>query len=116
MIPHPKGAHAETKSLRFLAQQGLTLEAQNWHCPWGEIDLIMRDGDTLVFVEVKQRKNAQFGGAMFSISPAKCAKWWRSAEFYLQNFYPDAPPPCRFDAVLWQGNSPPLWLKDVLQG
>lgn len=116
MIAHPKGAAAEAKSLQFLENQGLSLVAQNWHCPWGEIDLIMQDGETLVFIEVKQRKNAQFGGAILSISAKKCAKWWRSAEYYLQNFYPNSTPPCRFDAVLWQGDLPPLWLKDVLQG
>ena len=109
---HPAGALAEDYALSFLCKQGLSLVERNWHCSFGELDLVMRQGSTYVFVEVKYRKSNDFGGAINSISTAKCAKIMRSAEFYLQTKRIGAA--CRVDAVLLQEGLAPVWLKNIL--
>jgi putative endonuclease len=76
---------------------GLKLVAQNYHCRFGEIDLIMKDAKTLVFVEVRLRSNSQFGSATSSITPQKQNKLILTAQHYLQLHGESA---CRFDAVL----------------
>ena len=79
----------------------------------GEIDLIARDGSTLVFVEVRQRKNAAYGGAAASISRAKQTRWRYAAQCYLQQFA-SQPPDCRFDVVLYEGDATPEWIRGVM--
>lgn len=91
------GTNAEQVAATYLKQQGLTLITRNYHCRFGEIDLIMRDGKTLVFVEVRMRSNASFGGAGTSITSSKQQKLTRTAEHYLQQHGSAA---CRFDVVL----------------
>lgn len=68
----------------------------------GEIDLIMRDGDTLVFVEVRQRRNARFGGAVASVTATKQRRIVQAARAYLMRL--PSPPPCRFDVVAITGD------------
>jgi putative endonuclease len=92
------GAEAERWAARFLLDSGLTLADQNYHSRFGEIDLIMRDGDVLVFVEVRLRSSNRFGGAAASIDRNKQLRIIRTAECYLAGF--SAPPVCRFDALL----------------
>jgi len=92
-----QGLAAEKVAATFLQQQGLTLVAKNFSCKYGEIDLIMRDANSLVFVEVRLRRNADFGGAAMSINPSKQGKLARSAEYYLQ-LHGDCA--CRFDVIL----------------
>ena len=79
----------------------------------GEIDLIMRDGDTLVFVEVRQRSAQDFGGAAASIGGLKRRRIIFAARHYLMRL--PSPPPCRFDVVLIEGPSDDhaqiIWLK-----
>ena len=58
-----RGQQAETLALSWLQQRGLVCVTRNYRCRMGEIDLIMHDGTTLVFVEVRQRRSARFGGA-----------------------------------------------------
>lgn len=91
------GAAAEHIALTFLQQKGLKCVTQNYSCRYGEIDLIMMDGKTLVFVEVRKRGNAKFGGAAESITFSKQQKLSRTAEYYLQQF---GNADCRFDAIL----------------
>ncbi|MBM3350384.1 MAG: YraN family protein [Betaproteobacteria bacterium] len=93
------GQIAEQLAATFLQKKGLTLVERNFRCPYGEIDLIMRDHCILVFIEVRLRKNDQFGGAAISITPAKQQKLTRTAQRYLQ-IHGEAP--CRFDAILMQ--------------
>lgn len=93
------GKAAEEVAETFLQQKGLKLVERNFRCPYGEIDLIMRDGETLVFVEVRFRRNNHFGGAAMSITPSKQQKLSCSAEHYLQIHGSTA---CRFDVVLMQ--------------
>ncbi len=93
------GADAEQVAAIYLQQQGLVLIASNYTCRSGEIDLIMRDGKTLVFVEVRMRSNTDFGGAGKSITLSKQKKLTRTAEHYLQQHGNSA---CRFDVVLME--------------
>lgn len=105
------GAQAEQRALAYLEKQGLRLVECNVHSRRGEIDLVMRDGGTLVFVEVRQRRNRRFGGAAASIGPLKQARMWRAAEAFLLRYA--SPPPCRFDAVCIDGEHL-QWLRHVL--
>ena len=106
-----RGAAAEARALAFLQQQGLTLVEQNFSCRWGEIDLILRDQETLVFVEVRQRSSARFGGAAVSVSAGKQAKLWRTAEVYLQRIR--RIPVCRFDLIAIDGDQLE-WMRHIL--
>jgi putative endonuclease len=111
---YTQGVKAEKQALLFLEQQGLTLVCQNYYCQLGEIDLIMIDDDTLVFIEVRYRKNSQFGGALASITPTKQKKIIKTARYYLTQY--DDEPYCRFDAVAIESAfTQPMWLKDAFQ-
>ncbi|MEW6679357.1 MAG: YraN family protein [Pseudomonadota bacterium] len=103
-----KGQAAERAAEAFLLGRGLRLEARNWRCKGGEIDLVMREGATLVFVEVRAREGMAFGGAAASITAAKQARVVLAARHYLLARGGDVP--CRFDAVLVQGGRLE-WLK-----
>jgi len=81
----------------------LRLVTRNWRCRGGEIDLVMRDGATLVFVEVRARRGMAFGGAADSITSAKQARVILAARHFLAAQGLDLP--CRFDAVLVQDGS-----------
>ena len=94
------GLEAEKLAATFLTQHGLKLVTQNYHCRFGEIDLIMQDAKTLVFVEVKLRSSSQFGGAAASITPQKQQKMILTAQHYLQQSQYNVEPACRFDAIL----------------
>lgn len=95
-----RGALAEQLAAQFLQRRGLALVQRNYRCRYGEIDLIMRDGATLVFVEVRLRSRADFGGAAASIGAAKQGRLVRAARHYLSTLR--SLPPCRFDALLLQ--------------
>jgi putative endonuclease len=105
MLAKPQAQHikdgnaAEDAAADFLQQKGLKLIARNFRCPYGEIDLIMQDGKTLVFIEVRLRSSSNFGGAAMSITQSKQQKLKRSAERYMQLHGECA---CRFDAILMQ--------------
>ncbi len=113
-----KGQAAEIAALHYLEKQGLRCVQRNFTGRYGEIDLIMWHAKVLVFVEVRQRKSAQFGGAAASISPRKQQKMWLTAQQYCQTL--SSLPACRFDAVLFDGASLPSsqieWLQNIIQG
>jgi putative endonuclease len=92
-----QGRQWEQAALAHLRRHGLALVEANFRCKGGEIDLVMRDGESLVFVEVRQRASRNHGGAAASITPAKIRRLVRAAQFYLLR-YPTLPP-CRFDVV-----------------
>jgi putative endonuclease len=94
------GALAEQLAAQYLQQQGLTLLALNYRCRYGEIDLIMQDGETHVFTEVRLRSDHTYGGAAASIDSRKQAKLVRTAQHYLSSL--QRIPPCRFDAIVMQ--------------
>lgn len=93
-----KGNQAERYAEAFLVSHKLLLVQRNYRCRFGEIDLIMRDGETLVFIEVRMRARRDFGGAGSSITVSKQQKVVRTARHYLLSL--KAEPCCRFDAVL----------------
>ncbi len=105
-----RGADAEDRAARHLQGQGLVLLARNWRCRHGEIDLIMRDRTTLVFVEVRARQASGYGGAAESITAAKRGRLQRSAEAYLARHGHHGA--SRFDAVLIDGERL-TWLRDA---
>ncbi len=106
------GRLAEDRALAYLLARGLHLVERNVRSRCGEIDLVMRDGATLVFVEVRQRRSTAFGGAAASIGAAKQARLWRAAQRYLQ-MRPGCAAACRFDAVCIEGEQL-HWLRHVL--
>lgn len=109
------GTRAEDLAADHLARRGLRLVVRNFRTRHGEIDLVMRDGETVVFVEVRLRTTARFGGAAGSITAAKRARLVAAAEGYLAQLGRE--PPCRFDAVLLDGLDPAriTWLRDILE-
>lgn len=107
------GAQAELWAAQHLQKQGLKPVAQNYRGRFGEIDLIMQDGTSLVFIEVRLRRNADFGGAAASIDARKQQRIIRTAQQYLASLAHI--PPCRFDVVLMddaQGHNV-QWLKNA---
>lgn len=91
------GSDAENLAAIYLQQRGLKLLDKNYRSRYGEIDLVMRDGKTLVFVEVRLRRQQGFGGAAFSITTSKRQKIIRTAAQYLQKH---GSANCRFDVIL----------------
>jgi len=108
------GARAEALAADFLAAHGVAIIERNFRRRCGELDLIARDGDTLVFVEVRLRTRRDFGGAAASITTAKRARMAAAAGLYLARL--GHTPACRFDAVLLDALDPARieWLKDVM--
>lgn len=92
-----RGQQAEQIACDYLQQQGLQLITQNYHCRRGEIDLIMCDDDTLVFVEVRARRSDRFGSALESITADKQSRIIATAQQYLQQNRLQQN--CRFDVI-----------------
>ena len=106
-----RGRQGEDDALAYLLLQGLVLLERNYLCKGGELDLIMRDGAAIVFVEVRQRSGAAYGGALASITPAKQRRMVVAAHTWLQG--QKALPPCRFDALAIDGGHI-SWLQNIL--
>lgn len=102
------GGAAEDAAARFLARHGLAIVARNFRTRLGEIDLIARDGATLVFVEVRLRSGDGFGGAAESVGRRKQQRLAAAAHQYLARLASE--PPCRFDVVTL-GEREPTWLR-----
>ncbi len=107
-----RGESAEQQACDFLISQGFTLVERNFRCPHGELDLIMKDGDTLVIVEVRFRKNAKYGSALESVDFRKQAKISAATEFYLQTLKSDMPR-LRFDVIGISGNGELQWIANA---
>jgi putative endonuclease len=90
------GRAAERLAAQFLEARGLKILERNFRCRAGEVDLIVRDGRTIVFVEVRLRAGDAFGGAVASVDARKQAKVLRAARHYLAG-KPEQP--CRCDVV-----------------
>lgn len=106
-----KGALSEDLALAYLQRNGLRLVSKNFHSRFGEIDLIMMNGDELVFVEVKLRKSGINSG-IESITYSKQQKIVKTASYYLMKLGRDVA--CRFDAVILDGNNNYEWLKNII--
>jgi len=106
------GGAAEDRAERFLVDHGLAIVARNFRTRLGEIDLIARDGATLVFVEVRLRASDAFGGAAASIGPRKQRRIAAAARLYLARL--GAEPPCRFDVVTLEDREP-TWMRAAFE-
>lgn len=114
---HELGQQAEAYVLQYLQKQGLKLITKNYEPPgrgMADLDLVMQSKDkTLIFVEVKARKNSDFGGAAASVSLAEQQRLVLSAQHFLMQLR--VQPACRFDIVLLEGagweKQEPTWLK-----
>lgn len=107
------GDHAELLALNYLKEQGLTLISRQFHSRFGEIDLIMREQLTFVAVEVKYRKNADFGYAHECVSPKKLAKMRVTFEYFAKMHGLNTNSiTIRLDVVAFTG-SHVTWLKNV---
>lgn len=113
---HQSGAAAEDAALALLLARGLQLLARNVRYPFGELDLVMRDGAELVFVEVRYRKDARFGGAAVSVDAGKRRKLARAAQAWIGSHRQFAQAGCRFDVVAASAGSDGLaceWIRDA---
>jgi putative endonuclease len=106
------GARAEELCAELLRKAGLRILARNWRCRLGEIDLVAEEAGTLVFAEVRLRRDARFGGAAESVTAAKRARLVAAARLYLSDRAPSA---CRFDVLLLDALEPARirWIRDA---
>jgi putative endonuclease len=107
--PHPKARPAEDAAEQFLRQAGLKVAQRNFATPFGEIDLIAVDGDTVVFVEVKSRATDAFGPPQDGVTRTKQAHLRRAAEIYLKRRGLLDRVPCRFDVLALTGTAEEGW-------
>lgn len=98
-IDHDTGAAAERAAEHWLTRQGLHTIARNFRCRGGEIDLVMRDNDALVFVEVRLRSHRGFGGAAESVTARKQRRVVLAARHFVARHPQWRERPCRFDVL-----------------
>lgn len=107
------GAGAEDRALQYLEDRGLRLVARNWRCKAGELDLVMRDADTIVIAEVRQRGRADYGAAAETVDWRKRAKLVRATRVLLAARPELADAPLRFDLVTLDGAGKIEWLREA---
>ncbi len=106
------GEAGEDRALAYLEQQGMSLVERNFRCKGGEIDLILQQDKTLVFVEVRKRAGGnRYGGAAASVTAHKQARLVIAAQTFLQRY--KMPPACRFDVVALDGDAL-SWLQNAI--
>lgn len=112
------GDDFEQRACTGLERAGLKLLTRNYTTRHGELDLVMRDGDTIVFVEVRYRKSASHGGAAASVTTAKQAKLILAAQHWLAAHPQHARRACRFDVVSYDGPADAVqheWLRGAFE-
>lgn len=111
-----QGSIYEQQARTFLEAQGLRFLEANATFKNGELDLVMLAGETIVFVEVRQRKSDRFGSAVESIDYRKQQKWQNAANLWLIKHRNQSleTANCRFDVVAFEGNQTPLWIPNFL--
>ena len=108
------GAAMESKALAFLQEQGLKLLQRNFNTRMGEIDLIMTDQETLVFIEVRYRQNHSYGSALESVNFSKQQKLIKTAQYFLQTQKHYQKSDCRFDVIAFsKDNNTPEWIRSA---
>lgn len=115
---HINGQRAEALARTYLQERGLKFVCANFRTPFGELDLVMREGKNLVFVEVRYRRSSSFGGAAASVDRRKQARLCRSAQYFLRGAGVHPEVPCRFDVVAISGNLEHAsieWLTDAFE-
>jgi putative endonuclease len=108
-----RGNEAEQRVCAFLLAQGLVLAKANFQCKFGEIDLICRDGECVVFVEVRWHHDVGFGDSASTVNRAKQKKIINTAKYYLQQNKIFNQVPCRFDVVALSSKNQLEWIKDA---
>ena len=112
------GDQAEETAAKFLKNSGHNIINRNFHSRYGEIDLISLDKETLVFTEVRYRKNEQFLNAIETIDEYKCRKIIKTSEVFLNKYKKYQSYYCRFDVIAITGeiNNPAIkWIKSAFQ-
>lgn len=110
------GDHYEAWAARLLTESGCQILARQLRCRFGEIDLVVRQGSILVFVEVRSCRNTRYGGAAASVDHAKqkriilTARWWLNA--LRRDHFGGKLPPCRFDLIAFESDTP-IWIRDA---
>jgi len=112
-LPTDRGQIAERDAERFLEHQGVRVIGRNYRRRFGEIDLIGRHGDVLVFVEVRKRSHRQFADGAESIDRRKQQRLLRTAEAYLQQQRWNGA--VRFDVIVLDARNRIEWLQDAIQ-
>jgi putative endonuclease len=110
------GSAFEERARKALERAGLRLLARNYTTRYGELDLVMRDGETVVFVEVRHRVRQDYGDAATSITAAKQAKLAQTAQLWLAAHPQHAQRACRFDVVAYDGpgdSATMAWLRNA---
>lgn len=111
-----KGFDAETLACNYLTAHGLTLVERNFRSRYGEIDLVMRDADGLVFVEVRYRRQSRYGSGAESIDRYKQKRIMDCARYFIQRCPQASDRPCRFDVMAISGELPEPhieWIRDA---
>jgi putative endonuclease len=93
------GFKGEDLAVQYLKKKGFKVIERNYHCPWGEIDLIAREKETLVFVEIKARSSAEYGLPHDAVDRFKQKKIIQAARIYLAEHHLNEEIPARFDVV-----------------
>ncbi len=93
------GFRGEALAVKYLKKRGFKVIERNYHCPVGEIDLIAREGNTLVFVEIKARSSSAFGLPQDAVDRFKQKKIIQAARDYLAKHHLNEEIPARFDVV-----------------
>ncbi len=109
------GDVAEEAAARHLMAAGCRIVARNARYRDGEVDLIAREREMLVFVEVRMRTGSRFGGAAVSVDLVKQKRIARAAQHWLFTAYGERWPACRFDVVTVDGNGTIEWIRDAFQ-
>jgi putative endonuclease len=112
-----KGNLAEELAVEFLKRKGLQVEARNIRCPLGEMDLVVRDGKTLVFVEVKSRSTVRYGLPQELVSRSKQRRLTLLATWYIKQHRLENLP-ARFDvvAISWDDSKPEItWIPNAFE-
>lgn len=107
------GNEYEQVACEFLEQHGLKLIKSNFRCKCGEIDLIMRQHNTLVFVEVKYRKNAMYGGALAALTKKQMNRLTKSAQYFIAESN-SSHLNARFDVIAITGSEQPVWIQNAI--
>jgi putative endonuclease len=107
------GHDAEERACDYLQTRGLRLLERNYRCRQGEIDLVMEDGESLVFVEVRLRRNPNFGGALMSVDFAKRRRLTACAQQYLQHL--PRPRAARFDVIAIDAGEDIQWIRNAFE-
>ena len=112
---HEKGRAAEQRACAYLQSKGLKLLARNMRSGNGEIDLVMQEGSSLVFVEVRYRRSRSFGSAAESVNTRKQQHLLNAARHYMQRHDPAGRLAARFDVVALEDGSLENieWIKDA---